>query len=172
MPPHCDSLDGPVAQAAARALDTNDVDLVLPFVRPDGENEVRLAFDLAMRARAAGGDARTVADQWFFETAIRVHRAGEGAAFTGMKPAGLDVGPVIPVAEASIAAGDPEPLATLLAEAAREQVLARFATMVDARKAADASGGVEAERAYVDAMLGLEVWSHRLYKQMVGPAHG
>jgi hypothetical protein len=32
MPPHCDSLDGPVVTAARRALDAGNVDLVLPFV--------------------------------------------------------------------------------------------------------------------------------------------
>jgi hypothetical protein len=30
MPPHCDSLDGPVVAAARRALDAGDVDLALP----------------------------------------------------------------------------------------------------------------------------------------------
>jgi hypothetical protein len=34
MPPHCDSLDGPVVTAAREALDTTDVDLILPFVPP------------------------------------------------------------------------------------------------------------------------------------------
>ena len=98
MPPHCDSLDGPVATAARDALMSGDVDLVLPFVPADAEAEVRAAFDLAAKARAMGGEAAEVADRWFFETAVRVHRAGEGAPYTGLKPAGLDVGPVIPAA--------------------------------------------------------------------------
>ena len=32
MPPHCDSIDGPVVKAAIRALDEGSVELVLPFV--------------------------------------------------------------------------------------------------------------------------------------------
>ena len=40
MPPHCDSLDGPVVTAARQALEADDVDLVLPFVHADGETEV------------------------------------------------------------------------------------------------------------------------------------
>jgi hypothetical protein len=52
-----------------------------------------------MKARHEGPASREVADRHFFETVVRLHRAGEGAPYTGLKPAGLDVGPVIPVAE-------------------------------------------------------------------------
>ena len=96
MPPHCDSLDGPVVTAARQALEANDVDLVLPFVPEDGEAEVRAVFDRVQPARGLGEVAREVADLLFFETVVRVHRAGEGAPYTGLKPSGLDVGPVIP----------------------------------------------------------------------------
>ena len=41
MPPHCDSLDGPVVTAARRALDAGNVDVVLPFVPEQGEAEVK-----------------------------------------------------------------------------------------------------------------------------------
>ena len=96
VPPHCDSLDGPVVQAALRALDADNVDLVRPYVHESGEAELRQAFDLSRKARAQGPEAREVADRYFFETAVRIHRTGEGAAYTGLKPAGLDVGPVFP----------------------------------------------------------------------------
>ncbi|MEV7061727.1 DUF6448 family protein [Streptomyces collinus] len=99
MPPHCDSLDGPVVTAARKALEGRDVDQILPYVPEEGEPEVREAFGLTAKARTFGREAQEVADRWFFETVVRVHRSGEGAPFTGLKPAGLDVGPVIPVAE-------------------------------------------------------------------------
>ena len=67
MPPHCDSLDGPVVTAARDALAREDVDRILPFVKHDGEAEVRAAFDLAVKARAQGAEARQVADRYFFE---------------------------------------------------------------------------------------------------------
>lgn len=54
MPPHCDSLDGPVVTAARAAIGAGDVDVVLPFVHPEGEDEVRAVFDLTMRARQQG----------------------------------------------------------------------------------------------------------------------
>jgi hypothetical protein len=169
MPPHCDSLDGPVVRAARAALDGEDVEVVLPYVHEPGEPEVRQAFDLAVKARTQGAEAREVADRFFFETVVRVHRAGEGAPFTGLKPAGLDVGPVIPLAERAIDAGDAAALADFLAGAVREEVAARFAEVVDAK--AHAGEGVVPARRYVSAMLGLQVWSHKLYGAVHAAAH-
>jgi hypothetical protein len=162
-------MDGPVVTVARAALDGEDVDLVLPYVHEPGEGEVRDAFDLAVKARAQGGAAREVADRYFFETVVRVHRAGEGAPFTGLKPAGLDVGPVIPLAEQAIDAGDPDALAAFLARAVRDEVAARFADLLDARS--HAAEGVGAARRYVSAMLGLQVWSHKLFGAIHAAAH-
>lgn len=170
MPPHCDSLDGPVVRAAREALDRANVDVVLPYVHEPGEAEVRAVFDLALQARVHGGEAREAADRLFFETVVRVHRAGEGAPFTGLKPAGLDVGPVIPLAEQAIDSDDPGPLADFLAGAVREEVTARFEQVRDAR--AHAGEGVAAARRYVSAMLGLQVWSHHLLQAVHASAHG
>jgi len=170
MPPHCDSLDGPVVTAARAALERGDVDLVLPYVHADGEEEVRAAFHLTMKARDASPEAQEVADRWFFETAVRVHRAGEGATFTGLKPAGLDVGPVIPAAERALERGTPEELAALLCDAVRYEVEQRLGHAM-VRKA-HAGEGVAAAREYVEAALGLQVWSHRLYKQAQSAPHG
>ena len=111
MPPHCDSLDGPVVTAARRALEADDVDLVLPYVPEEGEEEVRGMFARVRLARAGGGPARDVADHLFFETVVRLHRAGEGAPYTGLKPSGLDVGPVIPLAEEAVGTGSADAVA-------------------------------------------------------------
>jgi len=74
MPPHCDSLDGPVVTAARRGLQQGDVSVVLPYVPANREQEVRQAFDLTVKARALGPEAREVADRWLYETVVRVHR--------------------------------------------------------------------------------------------------
>lgn len=169
MPPHCDSLDGPVVRAARRALDAEDVDLVLPYVHDAGEDEVRRAFSLAVKARTQGAEAREVADLYLFDTVVRVHRAGEGQPYTGLKPAGLDVGPVIPLAEAAIAAGSPDRLAGFLAGAVADETAERFEAM--RRAGARAGDGVAEARAYVEAMLGLQVWAHGVYDAIHGPAH-
>lgn len=162
MPTHCDTLDGPVVVAARQALDVDDVDLVLPFVPVDGEDEVRAAFDLTRKARVQGSEARQVADLYFFDTVVRVHRRGEGAPHTGLKPAGLDVGPVIPLAGDAVATGDPEPLVAFLQRAVRAEVQQRLADVQT--RAAGTGAGVPAARAYTSAMLGFVVWSHRLWR--------
>ena len=169
MPPHCDSLDGPVVAAARKALDAMDVDLILPFVHLGGVDEIRDAFDRAVKVRAMGPEARDVADRWFFETAVRVHRAGEGAPFNGLKPAGLDVGPVIPAAEHALDSGSTDELIDVLCASVRDQVTQRHHhAMVLKTHAED---GVEEARAYVEAMLGLQVWAHSVYKQVMADPH-
>ena len=90
---HCDTLDGPVVIKAKEALEKRNVDLVLPWVSADKEGEVRKAFDLAVAVRGKGPKEKELADTYFFETLVRVHREGEGAPYTGLKPAGLDLGP-------------------------------------------------------------------------------
>ena len=169
MPPHCDSLDGPVVSAARRALECGDVDVVLPFVPAEGGQEVRQAFDLAVKARALGSAAREVADRWLFETVVRVHRAGEGAAFTGLKPAGLDVGPAIPAAERALESGSPELLSDSLCGIVRAQIEHRHTNAMDLKK--HAGDGVPEARAYVEAMLGLQVWAHSVYRQAMADPH-
>lgn len=170
MPPHCDSLDGPVAVAARHALDAQDVGLILPFVAMDGEAEVAQAFRRVLAVRGRDPLADDLLDRWFLETAVRVHRAGEGAPYTGLKPAGLDVGPIIPVAERAVESGDPAPLASLLLETLRHEIELRFADLETKR--ARREEGVPAARAYVSAMLGIQVWSHGLHQAIRSGAHG
>lgn len=169
MPPHCDSLDGPVVTAARLALESRDVDLVLPFVPVEGEDEVREMFDRVLPLRDLDPPAREVADLLFFETVVRVHRAGEGAPYTGLKPAGLSVGPVIPMAERAIEDGSSEQLANFLADALRWELATRLEAV--RRLAAHRQRSVADGRRYVEAMLGFEVYSHHLYEALRAPAH-
>lgn len=170
MPPHCDSLDGPVVTAARHALEAGDVDLVLPFVPEHGEAEARAVFDTVVGVRDLSGEAREVADRLFFETVVRVHRAGEGAPYTGLKPAGLSEGPVIPLAERAIETGSPEPVAAFLSGVLNDELKNRLEEVNKLAVTKDRS--VADGRAYVEAMLGFEVYSHHLYQAMHAPAHG
>jgi len=169
MPPHCDTMDGPVVKAAKQALEAKDVNVILAYVPKQGEKEVINAFKKAGQAREGGTAAKEVADLYFFETAVRVHRAGEGAPYTGLKPAGLSVGPVIPVAEKAIETGSPDALIDLLCGFVRDEVTHRFQHMLHLKE--HAGEGVDADRAYVSAMLGLQVWSHGLYQYTKADPH-
>jgi hypothetical protein len=170
MPPHCDSLDGPVVTAARRALEAGDVDLVLPFVPADDEDEVRRMFAATSTVRPLGEDARTVADLLFFETVVRLHRAGEGAPFTGLRPAGLDVGPVTPRAEQAVATGSATALTDYLVEALRHQLEHRLEVVSSLAATKDRS--VTEARSWVEAALGFEVYSHHLLGAIEAPVHG
>jgi hypothetical protein len=170
MPPHCDSLDGPVVSAARRALEAGDVDLVLPFVPEYGEAEVRAMFATVQQARSLTDSAREVADRLFFETVVRIHRAGEGAPYVGLKPAGLDVGPVIPLAERAVETGSAAGVAEYLSGVLREELRHRLEKVNDLAATKDQS--VSDARAHVQAMLEFEVYSHRVLQVLHAPAHG
>jgi hypothetical protein len=162
-------MDGPVVNAAREALEKEDVSLILPYVKESGSADVKAAFEKALKARKVGPAAREVADLYFYETVVRLHRAGEGAPYTGLKPAGLDVGPVIPVAEKAIKAGSPDALIRLLTDTVRHEVQHRFEHMQHLRD--HKPGDVAKAREYVEAMLGLQVYSHQLYQAMKASPH-
>jgi hypothetical protein len=103
---HSDSEDGPVAKVVQRALETGNLNLVLPYAPASAEAELKATFAEARKVRTLGPDARKLADRSFLETTIRLHRAGEGATFTGIKLAGINYGPMIPAAERAIETGD------------------------------------------------------------------
>ena len=170
MPPHCDSLDGPVVTAARQALEQEKVELILPYVPKASEPEVITAFQKVLPLRKNGSGMREVAELYFFETVVRVHRAGEGAPYTGLKPAGLEVGPIIPLAEKAIEMGRPDELISALRDVVKDEVLRRFERMQHLK--AHAGQGVEAAREYVEAMLGLQVWAHQVFLAARGEAHG
>ena len=117
---HCDTLDGPVVKTARTALETGRVGPVLAWVRPQGEAEVKAAFSRALAVRKLGKEARELADTSFFETVVRVHRAGEGAPYTGLEPAGQDLGPAVPAADQAIVKRSPEEVEKLLVAAVKE----------------------------------------------------
>ncbi|GAA2108555.1 DUF6448 family protein [Microlunatus panaciterrae] len=169
MPPHCDSLDGPVVTAARESLEAGRVDLVLPFVPAQAEAEVRALFDSVLPVRQQGDAARDVADRLFFETVVRLHRAGEGAPYTGLRPAGLSVGPVIPLAERAIQIGSPDPVTDFLTGVLRDQLQHRLDQVLTLAAGRDRS--VEDARRYVEAMLGFEVYSHHLLQAMQASTH-
>ena len=158
---HCDGVDGPVAGAARRALDTGDAKHVLIWVQKDRSAEVTAAFEETMAARKAGGAARQLADRYFTETVVRVHRAGEGEPYTGLKPAGRDLGPAIPAADHALAHGTAEPVAHLVTEAVNAGVRDRFGDV--AAKAQFDPKDVEAGRRYVAAYVDYLHYVERLY---------
>lgn len=148
---HCDSLAGPVVSAARAALEKQDVTPVLKWVKPEHEAEVREAFQRALKVHGQGGEARELADLYFFETVVRVHRAGEGAPYTGLKADGVE--PPIAATDKALESGDVETLARQVGEHAAAGIRERFARAAATRKQADTS--VAAGREFVEAYVQL-----------------
>jgi hypothetical protein len=159
---HCDGLDGPVVTAARQALEANDVNRVLIWVKKQDEPAIRKAFEQTLAVRKLSPQARELADMYFFETLVRVHRAGEGAPYTGLKPAGRDLGPAIPGADRALESGNVEPLVRLLVGAAEKGLRERFA---EARAARNYPvGNVEAGREYIEKYVPFIHYVERLYQ--------
>ncbi len=123
---HCDAVDGPVATAAVKALETRNVNLVLPCAPARAEPELSAAFQQALAVRGKGPEAKALADRYFMETAVRLHRAGEGAPYTGLQPAGTDFGPAIPLAEKALETGKPDGLTAFMSDQVTHSIADRF----------------------------------------------
>lgn len=167
---HCDGLDGPVVKAAQRALETRNPALVLIWVQEKDEREIQSAFEQTLAVRQLSSQAKALADRFFFETLVRVHRAGEGAPFTGLKPAGRDLGPAIPAADEAVRVGSVEPVRQLLTDAMQHRLREEFAQVMAAQtfKADDLAAG----RAYIKAYVEFIHFVERLYDSTMQPPHG
>ncbi len=165
---HCDSLAGPVISEARQALETKDVTPVLKWVPAAKEAEIRDAFTKTLAARAASPQAREVADRWFFETLVRVHRESEGAPFTGLKGADYKPEEGIEMADTAVDSGS--------IDAVQKQVLGdlsaglrkRFAAVQEAKK--HAHEGVDEGRHYVHAYVEFIHYVERLHAAANEPA--
>jgi hypothetical protein len=167
---HCDGLDGPVVKAAQKALETGKVNLVLIWVQQKDEAEIRRAFEQTLQVRKLSPEAKQLADTYFFETLVRVHRAGEGAPYTGLKPAGRDLGPAIPAGDKALETGAAEPLVKLLTDTMHNSLHETF-TEAKIKKNFN-NDDVEAGREYVQAYVTFIHYVEGLYEAAKKPAEG
>lgn len=166
---HCDTLSGPVVKAARSALEAKDVRPLLKWVKPDAEAEVRTAFEKALVVRAKGAEARELADRYFFETVVRVHRAGEGAPYAGLKTEADDPEGLIAASDRALDGDSPDALATVLSGHVAAGLRARYARVVDARLHADDS--VAAGRRFVAAYVDYVHFVEALQNLLAGSGH-
>jgi len=157
---HCDTLDGPVVKTAKEALIKGDVTPVLKWVKKENESEIKDLFRRTLSVRAKGKDVQELADLYFLETLVRVHRAGEGEPYTGLKPAGV-VEPAVVEADKALESGSVEMLVKLITEAASQGIRERFERAKDAQRHANHS--VEGGRAFVEAYVQFTHYVERLH---------
>jgi hypothetical protein len=167
---HCDGLDGPVVTEARQALEKGDVTPVLKWVKKDDERAIRAAFEKTLVVRGKGAEAKELADTYFFETLVRLHRVSEGAPYTGLKPAGRDLGPAIPLADKALHDGNATPLLQLLINTMEQGFRERYREATG--KKSYREDDVEAGRHYVEAYVAFIHYVERLYEAAAGPAPG
>ncbi len=142
---HCDTMRGPVILAAKKALATGNVDLVLIWVQKKDEAEIRKLFKETLSARKTDPKA----DMRFFEALVRIHRAGEGASFTGIKDE--PIAPIMEMADKALDKGSVNALSEKIAHLIKEGIETRFKKAWEAKKHMNES--VEAGRRYVKAYV-------------------
>jgi hypothetical protein len=146
---HCDSLAGPVVTEARAALQKGDVTPLLKWVRNADEAEVKSAFAKTVAVRALGAEARDLADRYFLETLVRLHRAGEGAPYTGLKDGPAD--PVAAMTDKALADGSADELIRKVSSHMAAAIGEQFTKVAEAKKHKDAS--VDAGRRFVEAYV-------------------
>jgi hypothetical protein len=148
---HCDTMDGPLIADARKAIEQNNVNYVLKWVPVADEAEVTTAFNLMMKVRGLSPEAKELADKYFFDTLVRIHRAGEGMPFTGVKPSGTPIDKKIIAADKSIEIGNISPLNGLVEAETLPELTKRFEKVMSLKKfnVNDVVSGREYIEAYV-----------------------
>lgn len=164
---HCDTLDGPVIQDARKAIEAKDITPILKWVKPKDEKSVRAAFQKLLAGKAKNTED---AEHKFFAALVKIHRAGEGAPFTGLKPAGA-VEPAVAEADKALASGSADALVKLITGDVAAGIRKRFEHAAAAYKHKDES--VAQGREFVEAYVEFTHYVERLHQDATGKvAHG
>jgi hypothetical protein len=148
---HCDTMDGPLIADARKAMGQNNVNYVLKWVSAANESEIRDAFNLVMKVKGLSPEAKELSEKYFFDTLVRIHRAGEGEPFTGVKPAGTPIDDKVLAADKSIEIGNLSPLKNMVSKDILQELTKRF-NKVMSLKNFDVNN-VAAGREYIEAYV-------------------
>lgn len=162
---HCDTLDGPVVITAKDALEKGDITPILKWVKKEDEAEIKDLFERTLIVRSKGKEAQELADMYFFETLVRIHRAGEGAPYTGLKP-GEVVDPAVALADKALANGSVDKLVDVLTKAMANGIRERFRNASKTQVHADES--VAAGREFVEAYVSFTHYVEGLHATIKG----
>ncbi|MHB2148754.1 DUF6448 family protein [Calditrichota bacterium LG25] len=166
---HCDAIDGPVVTAAVKALETGNVNLVLIWVNSEQEREVIDSFQKTLKVRKLSPEAQKLADTYFFETVVRLHRESEGAPYTGLKPAGRDLGPAIRAGDEAVVKGSADEVLKILTDNVKKGLHEHFHDLVS-KKNFDAND-VEAGREFVASYVKFIHYVDGIYKATQKSGH-
>ena len=148
---HCDSVEGPVVKASQKALETGNINYVLIWVQANDEKEIKNFFERVLHVRKLGDEAKELADMYFFETVVRVHRMGEGVGYTGLKPAGYQPEEGIEAADIAIEKNNVSEILAHLEESQHSKVKEYF-TDLQSKRNYDVND-LQAGREYVESYV-------------------
>lgn len=148
---HCDTMEGPLVLDAKKAISQNNVNIVLKWVPAANETEIKDAFNQMMKVRVISADAKDLAEKYFFDTLVRIHRAGEGVAFTGVKPVGTPIDEKVKAADKSIEVGNLSPLKGKVSKDDMPELTERFEKVMSLKNF-DVNN-VKAGREYIEAYV-------------------
>lgn len=146
---HCDTMNGPIVPEAQAALEKGDITPILKWVKPEHENELTTAFEKTLSVRKKGRDAKELADRYFLETFVRIHRAGEGAPYTGLKDE--PVVPIVAIADKALEDRSADKMIEKITAHVAQGIREKYKAAQEAKKHADHN--VEAGREYVEAYV-------------------
>jgi hypothetical protein len=167
---HCDTMEGPVVKAAKNALETGNVNLVLVWVQKKDEVDIKKAFEKTLAVRKLNPQAKEMADMYFFETLVRIHRSGEGAPYTGLKSGETEVEPGIEMADKAVESGSGEVLLKDLNAEMHKGLHTLFSEVKEKKNYK--TENVDAGREYVKAYVIFIHYVERLYKTAQIPSEG
>jgi predicted ribosome quality control (RQC) complex YloA/Tae2 family protein len=165
---HCDTIDGPVVKSAKQALEKPDVNIVLKWVKKQYEQEVKDAFTKTLAVRVLSEQSRELADMYFFETLVRLPRAGEGAPYMGLKPAG-NIEPAIAAVDEALEKDSVEQLTRNLTEKIENEIHIRFKKTIEKKNHAE--DNVEAGREFVEAYVEFVHYVEKIHNDVTGANH-
>ncbi|GAM10858.1 hypothetical protein OR1_03158 [Geobacter sp. OR-1] len=164
---HCDTLDGPVIQDARKAIEAKDITPILKWVKTKDEKAVKAAFNKVLTSKSKNQEET---EHTFFATLVKIHRAGEGASFAGLKPAGA-VEPAVAEADKALASGSSDALVKLITDDVAAGIKKRFEHAVASYQHKDES--VALGREFVEAYVAYTHYVERLHQDATGKeSHG
>lgn len=147
---HCDSYDGPVISDAVKALETNNVSLVLKWITTEQEKEIIPLFNKTSQLKNGDKQVYAIVEKHFFETLVRLHRETEGAPYTGLKPAGTTK-QIIQMTDEAIKVGNVDGFLVKLNAHINKVVREKYRKVAELDKVKDNSK--EQGRAFVEAYV-------------------
>jgi len=162
---HCDTLDGPVVNAARKAMETDNVNYILIWVKPENEDEIKKALKRAKSKKkvAKTKEEKDKAEMELFKILVKIHRGGEGAKYEGIKPAG-SVEPEIALADKAVETGKLDDVINHIKSSENRGIILHLFHKVEEKSHYDVNN-VPAGREFIEAYV---VFIHAVEKAING----